>query len=69
MTLTSSEALHQLLDLSAAQFPDKVAIEECESGSVRYDELARLSNRLRDRLRKLQVEPGGRVGRCYAKIC
>jgi acyl-CoA synthetase (AMP-forming)/AMP-acid ligase II len=67
MTPTSTKALHQLLDLSAARFPDKVAIEECESGSIRYDELARLSDRLRDRLRKLGVKPGDRVGICLRK--
>ena len=49
------------------QFPDKVAIEECESGSTRYGELVRLADRVRDRLRKLEVEPGDRVGICMRK--
>jgi len=42
MVPTNTKALHQLLDLSAVQFPDKVAVEESQSGSVRYGELARL---------------------------
>jgi len=67
MTPISTRALHQLLDLSASRFPDKVAVEECESGSIRYDELARLSDRLRDRLRKLGVKAGDRVGMCLRK--
>ena len=36
----TTRALHQLLDLSASRFPDKVAVEESEGGSIRYDELA-----------------------------
>ena len=63
----TTRALHQLLDLSASRFPDKVAVEEAESGSIRYDELARLSDRLRDRLREMGVEPGDRVGICMRK--
>jgi amino acid adenylation domain-containing protein len=64
MTTTS---LHGLLDRSASRFPDKVAVEESESGSIRYGELARLSNRLRDRLRGMGVGPGDRVGICLRK--
>ena len=67
MTRTKTTALHQLLDSSAERFSDRVAVEECESGSIRYGDLARLSNRLRDRLRKLGVQAGDRVGICLRK--
>ena len=36
----TNKALHQLLDISASRFPDRVAVEETESGSIRYRELA-----------------------------
>jgi acyl-CoA synthetase (AMP-forming)/AMP-acid ligase II len=60
-------ALHQLLDVSASRFPDNIAVEESESGSIRYRDLARLSDRVRDRLLQLRVEPGDRVGICMRK--
>ncbi len=63
----TTRALHQLLDLSASRFPDKAAIEESEGDSIRYGELARLSDRVRDRLRQMGVEPGDRVGICLRK--
>jgi len=64
MTTTS---LHQLLDLSASRFPDKVAVEESENGKIRYAELAHVSDRLRDRLREIGVGLGDRVGICMRK--
>lgn len=67
MTPISTRALHQLLDQSASRFPDKVAVEESESGSIRYGELARLSDRVCDRLRQMSVDPGDRVGICLRK--
>jgi amino acid adenylation domain-containing protein len=63
----TTRALHQLLDLSAARFPDKAAVEESEGGSICYGELARLSDRVRDRLCQMGVEPGDRVGVCLRK--
>jgi amino acid adenylation domain-containing protein len=63
----ATRALHQLLDISASRFPDRVAVEEAESGSICYDELARLSDRLRDHLRELGVGAGDRVGICMRK--
>ena len=63
----TTRALHQLLDHSASRFGDRVAIEQSESGSIRYDELARLSDRVRDRLRELGVGLGDRVGICARK--
>jgi len=65
--MMDTRALHQLLDLSASRFPDRAAIEESDGASIRYDELARLSGRVRDRLRRLGVEPGDRVGMCLRK--
>src|SRR5216684_4826105 len=63
----TTRALHQLLDLSASRFPDRVAVEESEGSSIRYAELARLSDRVRDRLCKMGVKPGDRVGMCLRK--
>ena len=63
----ATRALHQLLDVSASRFPDNVAVEETESGSIRYGELAHLSDRVRDRLRGMGVGLGDRVGICMRK--
>ncbi len=65
--MMTTRSLHQLLDLSASQFLDNIAVEEAETGSMRYRELARLSDRLRDRLREMGVERGDRVGICMRK--
>jgi amino acid adenylation domain-containing protein len=65
--MMAARALHQLLDVSASRFPDNVAVEEAESGSLRYGELARLSDRVRDRLHQMGVKPGDRVGMCLRK--
>ena len=63
----ATRALHQLLDQSASRFPEKVAVEESVTGNIRYDELAHLSDRVRDRLREMGVEVGDRVGICARK--
>jgi L-proline---[L-prolyl-carrier protein] ligase len=63
----ATRALHQLLDVSASRFPGNVAVEEAESSSIRYGELARLSDRLRDRLLGMGVRRGDRVGICMRK--
>ena len=63
----TTRALHQLLDDSASRFPDNVAVEETETGSISYAELARLSDRVRDHLLQLRVGPGDRVGICMRK--
>lgn len=60
-------ALHELLDRSARRFPDRVAIEESDGNSIRYAELARLSDRVRDRLAAVGVKSGDRVGICMPK--
>src|SRR6267143_5501409 len=59
--------LHQLLELSASRLPNKAAIEESEGGSIRYGELAHLSDRVRNRLGQMGVKPGERVGICMRK--
>ena len=62
----STRALHQLLDLSARRFPNRPAVEESNGGSIRYNTLAQISDRLRDRLREMGVRVGDRVG-VYAR--
>jgi acyl-CoA synthetase (AMP-forming)/AMP-acid ligase II len=61
----TTRSLHQLLDLSASRCPDNIAVEETETGSISYAELARLSDRVRDHLLRLRVGPGDRV----ASVC
>src|SRR5215472_9143144 len=63
----TQQGLQQLLDASALRFPDRVAVEESDSGTMSYRELKSLSNRLRDRLRAIGVSPGDRVGMCLKK--
>jgi L-proline---[L-prolyl-carrier protein] ligase len=63
----TTRSLHQLLDLSASRFSDNIAVEETESGGMRYSELACLSDRVRDRLLQLGIRPGDRVGICMRK--
>jgi amino acid adenylation domain-containing protein len=65
--MMTTRTLHQFLDVSASRFPNNVAVEEAETGSISYAELARLSDRLRDRLREMGVGPGDRVGICMRK--
>jgi acyl-CoA synthetase (AMP-forming)/AMP-acid ligase II len=65
--MITTRALHQLLDVSASRFPDHVGVEETETGSISYAELARLSDRVRDHLLQLRVGPGDRVGICMRK--
>jgi amino acid adenylation domain-containing protein len=56
-------ALHELLNEPARAHPDKIAIEEgAGAGSITYGMLARLSDRVRDRLHSLGVRRGMRVG-------
>lgn len=63
----ATRALHQLVDVSASRFPDKIAVEETDGASILYGQLARLSDRVRDRLRVMGVGPGDRVGICLRK--
>src|SRR6266446_7132304 len=65
--MTCTRVLHQLLDISASRFPQNLAVEEWESGSICYSDLAHLSDRLRDRLREMGVGLDDRVGICMRK--
>ncbi len=60
--MTTQSALHTFLDHSADLRPDHPAVEEAAEGAISYRDLARLSDRLRDRLIHLGVRPGDRVG-------
>ncbi|MDX1384804.1 MAG: amino acid adenylation domain-containing protein, partial [Thermoanaerobaculia bacterium] len=56
------------LDGSAARYPEATAVEDPGTGrAISYAQLDRLSGRLRDRLARLGVEPGDRVGFCLDK--
>ncbi|HEY7211025.1 MAG TPA: amino acid adenylation domain-containing protein [Bryobacteraceae bacterium] len=57
-----AHGLHDLFIRAAEQFPDNVAVVEPAEGSIRYGELARLSDRLSDYLRMRGVCRGDRVG-------
>ncbi len=57
-------ALHHTLEDSSRRDPHKIAVEESTSdrATITYGALARLSDRVRDRLHSLGVRPGQRVG-------
>lgn len=57
-----ADALHQYFEDVTRRYPDRPAIVEPGRGAITYDELALLSDRLRDRLRALGVGIGDRVG-------
>jgi len=54
--------IHELLDRSAQTHPQRIAVEEDEGAAITYENLAALSNQLRDRLYHLGVRPRDRVG-------
>jgi amino acid adenylation domain-containing protein len=58
----SGVILHRYLDDAARRWPDNVAVREAGGASITYRELGELSDRLRDRLVRLGVRPGDRVG-------
>src|SRR5215216_4367541 len=60
--MNNQKTLHQLLVLSAQQYPDRIAVEETDEAAITYHDLNQLSDRLRDRLIHLGVCPGDRVG-------
>jgi amino acid adenylation domain-containing protein len=57
-----SVPLHAYLTEAARRWPERTAVVDPGAGSIRYAELDRLSNRVRDRLRTMGVRPGDRVG-------
>jgi L-proline---[L-prolyl-carrier protein] ligase len=60
--MNNQKTLHQLLVLAAQKYPDRIAVEESDNGAITYHDLDQLSDRLRDRLIRLGVRPGDRVG-------
>jgi L-proline---[L-prolyl-carrier protein] ligase len=60
--MNNQKAIHQLLVLSAQNYPDRIAVEETDGGAITYHDLNQLSDRLKDRLIHLGVRPGDRVG-------
>jgi amino acid adenylation domain-containing protein len=59
--------LHEWLDASAQRFPERSAVEMATGGCMTYRDLSSLSDRMRDRLRRMGVAPGDRVGICCPK--
>lgn len=60
--MTARTVLHQWLDDSAQAHPNHTAVEEPGNGAITYQDLATLSDQLRDRLHQVGVRPGDRVG-------
>jgi len=60
--MSTTPCLHHWLDASAARVPQRVAVVDPGHGDISYAGLARLSDRLRDRLAAGGVRPGDRVG-------
>ncbi|MBK7379687.1 MAG: AMP-binding protein [Ignavibacteriales bacterium] len=54
--------LHNLLENSAAKFPDKNAVENLKGGSISYGELDSLTSVIKNELTKAGVVNGDRVG-------
>ena len=66
--MNNLNTLDQLLVSSAQQYPGRIAVEETEGRSINYRELNKLSDQLRDRLVRLGVCPGDRVGIYLQKV-
>lgn len=60
--MNAAQALHDYLQTSAEVYPQRIAVEEPGKGRITYRELESLSDRLRDRLARLGVGRGDRVG-------
>ena len=60
--MATSAALHHYLISAAQRWPEHTAVVDPGSGSMRYGELHRLSDRVRDRLYAMGVRGGDRVG-------
>jgi amino acid adenylation domain-containing protein len=59
--------LHRGLDASARRRPEHVAVVMPGDGCITYGALSQLSDRVRDRLWRMGVRPGDRVGVCCPK--
>ena len=60
--MSAAANLAHVLDESVRRFPDRVAVNIPGGAALTYAELGDLSDRFRDRLWKLGVRPGDRVG-------
>jgi amino acid adenylation domain-containing protein len=60
--MLAPQALHHYLSSTAAARPDHIAVVEPGKGQITYRELNLLSDRLRDRLNRLGIGRGDRVG-------
>ena len=60
--MNNQKTLHQLLALSARDYPDRLAVEETGENVITYHDLNLLSDQLSHRLIQLGVRPGDRVG-------
>jgi len=60
--MSNQKALFCYLDESARKMPEKIAIEEPGKGAISYQDLAALSNNVRDMLSQIGVQRGDRVG-------
>ncbi|MEO8198918.1 MAG: amino acid adenylation domain-containing protein [Gemmatimonadota bacterium] len=63
----SDTTLHRMMETAAHRFPDRTAVDDPGKGTMTYQDLARLSDKLRDRLAGMGVKPGDRVGLYMAK--
>jgi amino acid adenylation domain-containing protein len=57
-----NDTLHALLDRAVERHSDRTAVAAPDGSAISYGELARLSDRVRDRLLQDGVRPGDRVG-------
>jgi amino acid adenylation domain-containing protein len=60
--VADATTLHEYLERSARHVPRRTAVEDAAGAAVTYAELDALAGRVRDRLRRLGVAPGDRVG-------
>jgi amino acid adenylation domain-containing protein len=58
----SGATLHAQLDATVRRSPQRIAVDDPGKGTITYAGLGELSDRLRDRLALLGVQPGDRVG-------
>lgn len=65
--MSAVTCLHELFSVAALRYPQHVAVEYPNGGESTYQGLAELSDRVRDRLARMAVEPGDRVGIYLAK--
>jgi amino acid adenylation domain-containing protein len=60
--MSNQKALFCYLDETARKMPDKIAIEKPGDGEISYQDLAALSDKVRDKLVQLGIRRGDRVG-------